>query len=251
MSAKQPHQTSLPSTSSVADSPAKISASPAAVPVWTAPDLGFGGSSCESFATYDPGSSSWRTSQLSLIEGCTPYSGRWPKAGTTLSGTAYRLQPLAPPTGGTGSSWSRGEYPTPSATPFGSSNNGSPHDGRREEYATKGNPSLQTWASSMWPTATQGDSKMSGSRVGNADTKAHAGTSLTDKAVRQWPTPTTNDAKNNSSPPSQMDRDGMASATAGHRHPTTCTHGGDCRWRLNPRFVESLMGFPADWTNVD
>ena len=34
-------------------------------------------------------------------------------------------------------------WPTPSATPYGSTNNGHPRDGRREEYATKGTPSLE------------------------------------------------------------------------------------------------------------
>jgi hypothetical protein len=34
-------------------------------------------------------------------------------------------------------------WPTPSATPYGSTNNGHPRDGRREEYATRGTPSLE------------------------------------------------------------------------------------------------------------
>lgn len=39
----------------------------------------------------------------------------------------------------------RGLWPTATATPYGSTNNGSPHDGR-ESYATKGTPSLDTLA---------------------------------------------------------------------------------------------------------
>jgi len=38
--------------------------------------------------------------------------------------------------------------PTPTASAYGSSNNGSPLDGRREQYATKGKPSLWSMASS-------------------------------------------------------------------------------------------------------
>jgi hypothetical protein len=37
------------------------------------------------------------------------------------------------------------EWPTPSASDYGSSNNGCPHDGR-EAYATAGKPSLSTSA---------------------------------------------------------------------------------------------------------
>lgn len=36
----------------------------------------------------------------------------------------------------------------------------------------------------------------------------------------------------------------------GRQAPTTCAHGGECKNRLNPRFVEWLMGFPAGWTDV-
>jgi hypothetical protein len=36
--------------------------------------------------------------------------------------------------------------PTPTASSYGSSNNGQPHDGRREKYATAGKPSLWTLA---------------------------------------------------------------------------------------------------------
>jgi hypothetical protein len=36
-------------------------------------------------------------------------------------------------------------WPTPTASPYGSRNNGDPHDGRTE-YATKGAPSLDTMA---------------------------------------------------------------------------------------------------------
>jgi len=84
-----------------------------------------------------------------------------------LGGTAYRLKPSAPLTAVTGSSWSRGEYPTLSATRYGSSQNEGkvPH-----KRATKGTPSLDTWARN-WPTTTAGN-------------KANEGTSLTDATAR-------------------------------------------------------------------
>jgi hypothetical protein len=63
----------------------------------------FGTSSPDSFATFDPATSSWRTSQLSLLEDSTSFSGTWPRAGMTRSGIASRLVPLAPLTAGTAS----------------------------------------------------------------------------------------------------------------------------------------------------
>lgn len=98
-----------------------------------------------------------------------------------------------PHTDASGSSSSGGEWPTPTATEYGSSNNGSPHD-NRDAYATAGKPSLST-AAKLWPTATHG----------NPETKAHAGTSLTDAAVRNWPTPRAEDSESAGSHHGQID----------------------------------------------
>lgn len=82
--------------------------------------------------------------------------------------------------------------------------------------------------SNRWPTATAGDAKASGSR-NTKGSKANLGVSLTDKAVVGDST----------------------TGRGGHQRLATCTHGGDCRVRLSPRFVEWLMGFPEDWTVPD
>jgi hypothetical protein len=64
----------------------------------------------ESFGKWDHASRSWRTSQASLLTNTLePYSGNWPRAGMTRSGTVFQLPPLAPLTRGTGS----GFWPTP------------------------------------------------------------------------------------------------------------------------------------------
>jgi hypothetical protein len=46
------------------------------------------------------------------------------------------------------------QWPTPAASPYGTSNNGNPHD-ERTEYATKGKPSLERMVA--WPTSTAKD----------------------------------------------------------------------------------------------
>ena len=76
--------------------------------------MDFGSVTQTPFATYDHGSSSWRTWEPFLFEDSTSFSGRWPKSGTTLDGRAYELPSSALPTNATGcsSSVSRG---TPSA----------------------------------------------------------------------------------------------------------------------------------------
>lgn len=66
--------------------------------------MDFGSVTQTPFATYDPGSSSWRTWEPSLFEDSTSFSGRWPKSGTTLDGRAYELPSSALPTNATGCS---------------------------------------------------------------------------------------------------------------------------------------------------
>lgn len=245
-------------TSSAAVSPAKTLVSREPVKGSAGSGRGFGKSSLGSFLSFDLDSLSWKTSPLCDGEVSESFSGTFPRAGTMRRGIACPQAPSAPLTGAIGSSWSRGAYPTPSATNYGISQN----EGKVEHHrpATAGTPSLETWAKAggpeavpkgpawptplakdseriipgtegnrrtvglasmarerkLWPTPTSGDEKRSGSRVGNADTKAHPGTSLT--TCR-------------SGPPARP----------------TCAHGESCRLTLNPRFVLWLMGFPLTW----
>lgn len=92
------------------DSPA--SPSPRPVPGLHKQTIGGSGpSTSEHFATYDPPTSSWRTSQGCLFEGWATYSESWPRSGTTANGKAYRRPPLVRLiSDGESSSW-----PTPTA----------------------------------------------------------------------------------------------------------------------------------------
>ncbi len=71
-----------------------------------------GTSSRESLARWDRATSSWRTSQLCLLEGSTPFSERWPTSGTMRSGQLYARPTWAPRTDASASSSSHG-WPTP------------------------------------------------------------------------------------------------------------------------------------------
>lgn len=97
--------------SSPADSPASRSATTA-----TASEMptsgGSGLSSRASFASFDPATSSWRTSQLSLDGGYQTFSEGWPRSGMTRSGRAYELRMRVPRIVVSGSS----SWPTPNAS---------------------------------------------------------------------------------------------------------------------------------------
>jgi hypothetical protein len=138
------------STSSAAASPARTSHSPARAQGSTAPARVFGSSTPESFASFDPATSSWRTSQLSVLGASTEFSGTWPRAGLMRSGTAYRLQPLVRLTRGTAS----GLLPTP--TPTRATRNGAPTVGRSKEPGGTGDDvACRRRDGKMWPTPTE------------------------------------------------------------------------------------------------
>lgn len=110
------HTTSPGAMSSPAASLAKTSVTPACVSASAGRDLDFGASLPESFASYDPATSSWKTSQLSLTGELALYSATWPRSGTMRNGHCYRRALWVRHTHGSGcSSW---------ATPLASEGDG-------------------------------------------------------------------------------------------------------------------------------
>ena len=140
-------QMALPLTSSAEDFPARISALQDLGPGWLANEADYGESTLGSLASYDPATSSWRTSQLCLVEGLESFSETWPRSGIMLNGIAYRLPPLAPLTDETDS----GLWATP--TVCGNYN-------RKGASATSGD-GLATQVR-MWPTPVARDYRSPG-----------------------------------------------------------------------------------------
>ena len=181
--------------------------------------LVFGPSSLGSFASFDRDTSSWRTSQLCLDGEWDEYSETWPRAGMTRNGTAYRLRPLAPLTDVIGS----GSLLTPTAAPYNQGGSGG-------ELAI---------AARLLPTPVVGDARQTRNATANRtnpNSAHHAGETLTDRLL---PTPTKSDGQGG---PGCSGRDGgenlwttVASSTEGSR--------------LNPCFVEWMMGYPTGWTD--
>jgi hypothetical protein len=196
---------------------------------------GFGQRWRRSFADYNPGTSSWRTFQGSLLAEWETYSETWPRAGMTRNGTAYQLPPSAPLTDATAS----GSWPTPSAT-LGI------HAGLvTPAKAREGGTLVEALSAHMWPTPSAKDS--AGSRNFRLDgtpydERARYGPTLTDVA-RAWPTPTARlghrrgpQAKRYFNPARSNDLDDAVAAAG--------TTG-----QLNPTWVEWLMGYPEGWTD--
>lgn len=83
-------------TSSAAGSPARTLATPGSEQESKEIVADCGPSSIGSFASYDPVTSSWRTSQLCLDGALEEFSETWPRAGMTRNGTAFLLPPSVP-----------------------------------------------------------------------------------------------------------------------------------------------------------
>jgi hypothetical protein len=120
---------------------APMSAPPVLEPVSLAPDRGSGTKLCGSSGRSRRASSSSRTSPMAKGGGCARCGPICTLSVTEPAPSKYLPPKSALPTSGDGFSY----LPTPSATPYGSGQNGCPHDGRAE-YAGKGKPSLWTLA---------------------------------------------------------------------------------------------------------
>ena len=148
-----------------------------------------------SFATFDRGSSSWRTCQLSLLPDLLPCSVTWPRSGSLRSGAVSLRKPLVPPTGETDFS---SLLPTPTA-----------------EGMDRG-----------------GRARARGDREG-LERMARKGL---------LPTPTAHDSKDTGAPTEYLRRTPQLTAVVA---------SGNQDRRLNPQFVEWMMGLPAGWTDCE
>ena len=179
-------------------------------------------SSLESWAKFDPVLCSWKKSQASLFEtDLDDCSGSWPNSGSMRSGAVFQREELERHTSGAGCSFSRGDrlgemWPTPRTITGGAES----AERKKELGRTEsGGGDLQAAALKYWPTPTAGDE--ASTRAANYSTESgrHSGTTLTDAACPSGPTaPKTPD-------------------------------GQTSKPRLNPRFVEALMGMPRGWTS--
>jgi hypothetical protein len=171
-------------------------------------------------------SSSWKTSQVSLFTDSQASSEDWKilsRAGGVRNGCAYPRQPWVPLTdvnASSGFSW-----PTPTAMMVQESVDN--WEKRRAKYAAQGQDlqkKLEVEAM-RWPTPTSQDAAGSGSAGYSTESGRSEGVTLTVASVR-------------------ASRLGLPTVTAGE---SGSTQEGR-RQRLNPAFVEALMGLPPGWS---
>lgn len=111
----------------------------------------------------------------------------WAHLTGVRAGSASLLEEIAREESEGSTTWDRGEYPTPSATRYGSSQNEGevPHD-----RPSRGTPSLDTWAAKQW--ATPRASANENRTTKNAPTHGVShGLTLAGQAGSLWQTPAT------------------------------------------------------------
>lgn len=215
--AQSEHATLSPSTLSVEDSPAKTSATLAKELASRVLEAAFGSSTHELLASYDHDSSSWKTSQRSLLAGSTECLVTLPRSGTIRSGSLCALPTLGHHTSGSDcSSW-----PTPLSSETGA---------RNTKFAQGGTPLSMA---ARWPTPT---------RCGNYNRKGLSATSGDRLATAvNWPTPTSRDWKDGDCRNADVEANGLLGRVALTDQP---------KGSLNPAWVETLQGFPQGWTGL-
>jgi len=188
-----------------------------------------------SLARYDHDSYSWRTAQCSLLGGSEEFSETWPKWGSMRDGAVYLLPTLVRRISGSAS----GLLPTPTTIDSGSRFNQSSSPGAAKR------PTLGAMAKhNLWPTPTVfGNYNAAGSSP-----KAGDGLGTAVARRMRWPTATATAGKGWSPGNARADSNDRLDYTVErqnfqHGQPTPPK-------RLNPDWVEWLMGWPIGWTEL-
>jgi len=198
-------------------------------------------------ADYDPDTQSWRMfGDTSLWEG-PPCLESLPPSGMTRNGVLYLQPPWVPITGEIESSL----WPTPTAVKRAMEGNvrlyrAKVQAGEMTEAEAEAILGKSVWESqgkipAMWPTPTTDDAS-------NVNPKPNRFRGLV-AAVNEtmWPTPKSSDYKAAVIWPKEKthSRDMALRETIAEREPSAI--GG----KLNPTWVEWLMGFPTGWTDLE
>lgn len=215
-----------------------------------------GSISVKRLAHCDQDTHSLKTSQLSLVEGLMSFSATLPRSGMMRNGIVYQLPPLVRITRETESS----SWPTPTAIEVNLTLD--QIQKRQEKYGGKKrgmylSNMVVMKNSPMFRTPTVFDSKSGGKedleelKKGNWFRKSGVRRQLgLNTQVRMWPTPHAVASKHTGpSEATMVERgfqDSIARAVAREHHQELVDG-----LRLNPPWVEWLMGFPIGWTELD
>lgn len=214
------------STLSLADFLVRTSAWRAEVPVLPEKEAASGSNIIGSSKKSSRNTRSSKMSQPFALADWTKCSGRSLRSGMMRNGIVYPLPPLAPLTkeivSGSSPTWQ-----TPVADDAVDRKNG--------KWNSRGEPKLSAQVL-MWPTPKAHPGSNRRTKPTPAQLAGKAGMDLS-VAVKLWPTPTAHNAKEGGYP-----------AEHTRNTPTLAARAGG---RLNPTWVEWLMGFPLGHTDLN
>ncbi len=237
-------------TSSLAGSPARISAQRGREPVL---EKGHAAGSIPKssvlLANFDPATSSWKMFQQLLFGGGSELLETLPRRGMTVAGSLYQLPIAEPPTDAKGG----GVWHTPRAQENGeNSETFVKRNGDRSVDCFSG---LSAQAQALWRTP---DTESGGTPKDQNGLRAsgnHKTLRLSDQAKQAWATPNARDFKGAPGPgyvgQKSLPRD--ANAFQAHQDPKISPDGKPTLKvtpRLNPRFVEALLGYNPGATEL-
>lgn len=227
-------------------------------------NAGFGTSSQGSFARFSLLTSSWKTLEPSLVGDLKLYSGTWPKAGTLLNGIASRQSTWEPPTVAADFSSSL-VHKKPWATPASSDSIGTSGGGQTRSLRKD----VRDWKN--WPTPRASVQEHRTLKRPPSHNEGHGkilSAEATEFMERLYPTPAARDwrAPNSrshlTSGKKGQEHLGQLNNFAAHKFRTSHLtkangEGGeqssrrspDLLPRLNPEFMEWLMGLPIGWSD--
>lgn len=197
------------------------------------------------FANYDPDTRSWKTYPAISLWDSEPYKASWPRSGMTLDGIAYQLPPCAPRTYAIEYSLSQHRGPNshglwPTATT----------EDHATRYSQGGMP--LGMAARLWPTPTTQKIEHPNA-VWNQTNRRVASNGSTHSMnladhVQLWPTPVTHKMAGGSGSRENLKQKlEKGEITQEEFQSMSSGNGG----RLNPMWVEWLMGFPLGWTDLE
>ncbi len=213
--------------------------------------------SSESYAWYDQDSSSWKTSQRSLITGWTSFLESFTRQGTMQNGHVFQRRWLEPVTkeidGGLSDI-----LPTPNTMDHLPQR--SPESLKRQmEGSRKGrtklanlreavNPETQRLFNSMLPTPTVCNDSIYYDNSPNKDKRRSKG--LATHVIDQLPTPRASEWKGCGQVGSKSSLDWEKKGYLSGVMNETCSPQTGEATHLNPSFVEEMMGYPIGWTDL-
>jgi hypothetical protein len=176
-----------------------------------------------------------------LFEASPSFLESWPTSGSMRSGCVFARPTLERPTAASESSC----WPTPCAALQNDGESTASFSERQERLKEKGingngAGTPLTQAAKLWPTPTDTSKGGGKSRSGRRSTEL-----LLPGAAQMWSTPSARDRKSDSPDQSPDHSPPLGRQVLRETGPASPKTAGR---RLNPRFVEALMGLPQNWS---